>query len=316
MTHRRTDAARANALWVAWERRHQDPPRLLYHYTSAEGLLGMLEGRQLWATNVRFMNDTTELGYGINLVREVLQEPATRRARRTARTRTAGKHGRSDILSLLADTEVNTKHFAVCFCENGDLLSQWRGYGALGSGFAIGLESRKLGRFAAPFLPESRMGPESLGVILRKVIYDPRVQKPLVRKWIACVDSATDPEGAFPAFRMLYECLVCFKDPGFQEEREWRLIQQGRVGGNDICKESFRASAGRIVSYLPLTFPLLASTRATGKPPINDFPAGAITYGPTVDDEAAGHALRALVKHHGFDPRRLTVRPSVIPFST
>ena len=48
----------------------------------------------------------------------------------------------------------------------------------------------------------------------------------------------------------------------------------------------------------------------------SNFPVAAITYGPTVDDEAAGHALRALVKHHGFDPRKLTVKPSVIPFST
>ncbi len=313
MTQHKNDVARTYALWEAWERMHQDPPRLLYHYTSAEGLLGMLEGHQLWATNVRFMNDTTELGYGIGLVREVLQEPATGRAPRRAASRRVTRQNREDILAMLADTEANTKHFAVCFCENGDLLSQWRGYGALGSGFAVGLHGKKLCDFTAPFLPGA---PPNLGVILRRVIYDTRIQKSLVRKWIKCVDGGVSAQAAFPILRMLYECLVCFKDPGFREEREWRLIQQGRVGGDDICKESFRAREGRIVTYLPLSFPSRPETSSARKPAGSNFPVAAITYGPTVDDEAAGHALRALVKHHGFDPRKLTVKSSVIPFST
>jgi hypothetical protein len=313
MTQHKSDVARIYALWQAWERMHQDPPRLLYHYTSAEGLLGMLEGRQLWATNVRFMNDTTELGYGIGQVREVLQEPVTRRGRRHPRSERASRQNREDILAMLADTEANTKHFAVCFCENGDLLSQWRGYGALGSGFAVGLHGKKLCDFTAPFLPGA---PPNLGVILRRVIYDMRIQKSLVRRWIKYIDAGADAQAAFPILRMLYECLVCFKDPGFKEEREWRLIQQGRVGGDDICKESFRAREGRIVTYLPLSFPSRAEARSARKPAGSNFPVAAITYGPTVDDVAAGHALRALVKHHGFDPRKLTVKSSVIPFST
>src|SRR5712671_6860096 len=113
MTQPRSDVARIYAVWQAWERMHRDPPRLLYHYTSADGLLGMLEGRQLWATNVRFMNDTSELGYGIGLVREVLREPAPRHVRRGAASQRASRQNREWILAMLADTHANTKHFAV-----------------------------------------------------------------------------------------------------------------------------------------------------------------------------------------------------------
>jgi hypothetical protein len=34
-------------------------------------------------------------------------------------------------------------NFAISFCDDGDLLSQWRGYGSFGSGYAIGFEPRK-----------------------------------------------------------------------------------------------------------------------------------------------------------------------------
>src|SRR2546423_10494745 len=89
---------RVHALQAAWDRLHQDSPRLLYHYTSADGLLGMLQGRQLWATNVRFMNDTSELAYGIRLVREVLQESSETIGRVAAKTRTVIQTYRTSML--------------------------------------------------------------------------------------------------------------------------------------------------------------------------------------------------------------------------
>lgn len=39
--------------------------------------------------------------------------------------------------------------YAVCFCDNGDPLSQWRGYGVDG-GYALGFDRERL-RAAEPF---------------------------------------------------------------------------------------------------------------------------------------------------------------------
>lgn len=36
------------------------PSELLYHYTSAEGVLGITSPDSLWATNIRYMNDSRE----------------------------------------------------------------------------------------------------------------------------------------------------------------------------------------------------------------------------------------------------------------
>ena len=38
----------------------QAEPELLYHYTTLDGLLGILDKRELWATGISYLNDTFE----------------------------------------------------------------------------------------------------------------------------------------------------------------------------------------------------------------------------------------------------------------
>lgn len=45
-------------------------PRTLYHYTSDSGLLGIIETKSIWATNVRYLNDSKE--YALALDRSML----------------------------------------------------------------------------------------------------------------------------------------------------------------------------------------------------------------------------------------------------
>ena len=65
-----------------------DKPAILYHYTTPEGLKGILQSGKLWATEVRYMNDASELDYALEFAR---QEPpsfstSTRRPRAHARS--------------------------------------------------------------------------------------------------------------------------------------------------------------------------------------------------------------------------------------
>src|SRR5687768_2712440 len=55
-----------------WVRKQARPPKILYHYTSAAGLQGILDTRRMWATHARFLNDPSELDYGLQLVRQVV----------------------------------------------------------------------------------------------------------------------------------------------------------------------------------------------------------------------------------------------------
>ncbi len=45
-------------------------PDWFYHYTTAEGLLGILESKSIWHTNANFLNDHKELQVGISYARD------------------------------------------------------------------------------------------------------------------------------------------------------------------------------------------------------------------------------------------------------
>src|SRR4051794_27438928 len=51
-------------------------PKLLYHYTTAQGLIGIVQSHGLWATNADFLNDAQELRFGRDQLREALQRRA------------------------------------------------------------------------------------------------------------------------------------------------------------------------------------------------------------------------------------------------
>jgi hypothetical protein len=52
------------------EHLQQPPPEFLYHYTSQDGLLGIVKSGTLWSTNIFYMNDSTEFRQPLGMLRE------------------------------------------------------------------------------------------------------------------------------------------------------------------------------------------------------------------------------------------------------
>jgi hypothetical protein len=103
---------------------------------------------------------------------------------------------------------------------DGDLLSQWRGYTGGTYGYSIGFDTESLMHIVS--LRNFSFG---------KCIYEAEVQRTIVREAIAhCVadEVAIPPRVQWgyhgPLADILFRCGVFFKDPSFEEEREWRLI--------------------------------------------------------------------------------------------
>jgi hypothetical protein len=96
----------------------RDPPNIVYHYCGPDGLLGIVKGRQIWATSMRHLNDTSEQIYAAEqihaLVRRIARETSADPAALPA-TRLIERAG--EVVSYVA-----------CFSEHDDLLSQWRAY--------------------------------------------------------------------------------------------------------------------------------------------------------------------------------------------
>ena len=51
-----------------------DEDGFLYHYTSLEALIGIVNHRTLWASNIKYLNDTSEQTILQNLVRDQILE--------------------------------------------------------------------------------------------------------------------------------------------------------------------------------------------------------------------------------------------------
>jgi hypothetical protein len=57
-----------------WKDHMRDEPHHLFHYTSSEGLLGIVRSRKLYLSDMLASTDQSEIRHGINLVRDVLEE--------------------------------------------------------------------------------------------------------------------------------------------------------------------------------------------------------------------------------------------------
>ena len=53
---------------------HLSKPYQLFHYTSVEGLRGIVENNHLWASSAYFLNDSAEVTYGYGVLKEALED--------------------------------------------------------------------------------------------------------------------------------------------------------------------------------------------------------------------------------------------------
>ncbi|MGH2510532.1 MAG: DUF2971 domain-containing protein [Ktedonobacteraceae bacterium] len=214
-------------------------PETIFHYTTADALYSIIRHKQLWATEALCMNDPTEGIHAGRLIAERLRH----------RTRDVP----SQLVRLFSDEELsevlNNQVFLVSFCTAGDLLSQWRAYGLDGRGYAIG------------FKPEALLNSTDECRRLVSVSYDQGELEALLASIIDFgvkeITRIQFNEEEFNAYwklvgSYLLQSVIRFKNPAYQEEREWRLVYYPPDGID------FRTSGGRIVPYFKARFSLEA----------------------------------------------------------
>jgi hypothetical protein len=215
------------------------PPDILYHYTDQGGLLGIVEKAELWGTKLQYMNDATEFGLALSMARQALDSMI--KTSMASEKKAACLKLRQSLSGLEA---INI--FAVCFCEEGDSLSQWRGYAGGHQGYSIG--------FASPALAQAA---SCKHFNLKKCIYDSDIQLSIVNQAIEyciqeelAIPSRTQWGFHGPLAEILFRCGAFFKDPSFRDENEWRLISP-TVAFRD-AEVAFRVGRSIIMPYYVL----------------------------------------------------------------
>lgn len=219
----------------------------VFHYTTVEGLIGIVESDDLWLTDYGFLNDATEVRYGLNLLSSVLQDAAV-----------ANEDPRTIELITAWSKKVESppphRVCLACFSCDGDSLSQWRGYGSGASAVAIGFDLK-----GGPFnsLRETHLGRVIYSLELQRLQLATAVHVHLqLARWDEGKPNKNPEydifaEGAFDRF---FRDLVFFKHPSFAEEKEIRLVYSEPSASFDEhgiqrAKERFRAKNGRIIPY-------------------------------------------------------------------
>src|SRR4051812_4201029 len=98
------------------------PLRTLYHYTTQAGLLGILETKSIWASEIRFLNDATEFRTALDTVGAELRT-------RLNELDSAEGEARGEAIFREFTALEEASFFVLSLTEKGDDLSQWRAYG-------------------------------------------------------------------------------------------------------------------------------------------------------------------------------------------
>lgn len=124
-------------------------PDTLYHYTDANSLMSILRTQTLWATDAIYLNDSREIRYGIKKFKKALlsYKPVDKLNGMDSIAVGKALEQIDSIESLLHDGNAR-RVYVTCFSAKSDSLSQWRGYGNSGGGFAIGFDRNLLGHLS------------------------------------------------------------------------------------------------------------------------------------------------------------------------
>jgi hypothetical protein len=271
---------------------------VLYHYTTPDALIKIVQTRELFLTDYSYLNDRSELTYSLGLVRDRLLAAADRFPKAS---------------SILKDWAEATKRptSRVCvasFSEVGDNLSLWRAYGSV----AVGFEANPT------------MFGYNNSTHLNCVIYDVERQRRLIDLFASLVASAYEADLDYVSEAgvsgatlyencegLIHQVSPWLKHSAFADEREVRLTHVGEDRVYERLRiptprRRFRTSKGVITPYLT-TGDLLTVGKMPEKLPIVE-----VVVGPSPESELLKRGIEELLNEHGYDD--VPVRSSEAPF--
>src|ERR1700722_1366245 len=115
------------------------PPKILYQYTDAKGLRGILNSGTVWVTDVLEQKDPSEVYHGVEIGAQALSAAAAKELH--AATPLFARRVAENQRALV---QHSARYYIACFARVRDDIDQWRAYGAGGNGFALGFDGSAL----------------------------------------------------------------------------------------------------------------------------------------------------------------------------
>lgn len=267
------------------------PPREpLYHYTTLSGLLGIVDSAELRCSDIRYMNDSTELRHTLDLLGEQVTQRIVAGVDKPALLTT--------FLDWLTYRVVSGPMlFCASFRGNGNLLSQWRGYSVHGKGVSLGFAPEHI-------LDCARRQQFEVG----RCVYAPSQQEKMIDEIIDAVeglDAGGDPVNEtasqnrqwvrrFQAIEGdLLRIAAVLKHPAFEEEQEWRIVSP-MIDDATSARVQFREGNSMLIPWFPLDL-----RDQQGRLAIEHA-----FLGPTSNIDLSMNSLALYLQSRGASPRR------------
>jgi Protein of unknown function (DUF2971) len=279
---------------------HEKPSNELFHYTSIDSLLGIVNDKALWATELKYLNDSQEFRYFAELMR---QKALVKVTSGDGVEIEAINQFRSWIKDWFVDGALI---FTTSFTEKGNVLSQWRGYCEHGKGVSLGFDPAAIVVCA-----------DQASFKLGRCVYDWRTHDSLATEVVdrlvrAAIENGPDParhpsQCYFQTFEAaaadIIQIAVLTKHPAFAEEEEWRCVSQP-VKNYVEAPIEFRSGRSSLIPFI--RFPL---------PVINDALAiQTAIVGPSPNPELAFNGIARFLGKYARTGQALRISACQIPY--
>jgi hypothetical protein len=269
------------------------PQATLYHYTSLKGVLGIVEGGSLRATDIRFFSDAAEMKHTVDLLRTIIAQ------------RQEGGASNPSLLVQLQEwlsNRLTDGHmlYVACFTANGNLLSQWRSYCPTAKGVSLGFHPKKISSVATEQLFQ-----------VGKCVYDAKTQMQLAGKILEAIEEVARSKGenTNPAKRHpsnsyydvfeeiesdLLRVAALLKHSSFHEEQEWRAVSSIMTNYVEAPIE-YREGPSMLVPFVEFHLPKAADRR---------LDIEHVFLGPTPNVNNSTTSLSRYLSKKGASPRQ------------
>ncbi|TAY95878.1 MULTISPECIES: DUF2971 domain-containing protein [Rhizobium] len=270
-------------------------PKSLFHYTSSQGLIGILGEHKIWFSDATFMNDGSETTWGINLVAMAIDELLSGKPLEEIE---AGESLKAEVVQAMQAFQP----VIFCMSARNNLLNQWRDYGKDAVPYSIEFDVQALEKWDGKTFP----------IFITKIVYDVSLQRRLIRELLSRIYAKTiELRGSRQYFdedegqRLLrgaaveiVSLITRFKNTAFDAEEEWRAIcYRPQVAS---VPRKYRSSSLGVVPYYEWY----------AKEAPKQLPVKSVTVGPSPYAPVSDLALQQFLADNGYD---VSTHHSTIP---
>lgn len=207
--------------------------QMLFHYTSPEGLLSILDSNQLHCSHVFFQNDYHE---SLNVWRYLFEVLENYDIKKKGFSDLVTDHfghwkvvaGKSPSLSVFEKIDMMSYlQFTASFSREGDDLGQWRSYCGGGIGFNIKFNINDTFFEQQGTFVENPVSKANCKMLFRDCVYDDETKIKVVEKVLNIAEASYRAKDRYFLSQLFFDLLTVnlfFKHAAFAHERECRIV--------------------------------------------------------------------------------------------